>query len=119
MAAGYEDLGDDDNKFLVTAGYTMNNFTIAALYQNADFEDQDIDTVLLAGSYSMGNNTFVAKWGRTKDSYRDGTRATVWSLGAEHKLSKRSSVYVGYTNADENYQDDSMDGFSVGMIHNF
>ncbi|OOY46062.1 porin [Solemya velum gill symbiont] len=108
-----------DNKFLVTAGYTMNNFTIAALYQNADFEDQDIDTVLLAGSYSMGNNTFVAKWGRTKDSYRDGTRATVWSLGAEHKLSKRSSVYVGYTNADENYQDDSMDGFSVGMIHNF
>ncbi|OOZ51053.1 hypothetical protein BOW39_00065 [Solemya velum gill symbiont] len=119
LAAGYEDLGDDDNKFLVTAGYTMNNFTIAALYQNADFEDQDIDTVLLAGSYSMGNNTFVAKWGRTKDSYEDGTRATVWSLGAEHKLSKRSSVYVGYTNADENYQDDSMDGFSVGMIHNF
>ncbi|OOZ75172.1 hypothetical protein BOW49_00055 [Solemya velum gill symbiont] len=120
MAAGYEDLGDDDTKFLVTAGYTMNNVTVAGLYQH--YEDDK--TILLSAGVAMGNNNLVLKWGQTdygKDNtVYGGNDHTVWGLGAEHKLSKRSSAYAAYGNAstDESGYDDTTI-FSVGMIHNF
>ncbi|OOY54003.1 porin [Solemya velum gill symbiont] len=113
LAAGYEDLGDDDEKFLVTAGYTMNNVTVAGLYQ--DYEDDK--TALLSVGVAMGNNNFVVKYGQT--DWRDGyPTSTVWGIGAEHKLSKRSTAYIGYATSDDMY-DDGRSTFSAGMIHNF
>ncbi|OOZ75173.1 hypothetical protein BOW49_00060 [Solemya velum gill symbiont] len=113
LAAGYEDLGDDDAKFLVTAGYTMNNVTVAGLYQV--YEDDR--TALLSVGVAMGNNNFVVKYGQTDwdDSY---PTSTVWGIGAEHKLSKRSTAYIGYATSDNMY-DDGRSTFSAGMIHNF
>ncbi len=113
LAAGYEDLGDDNTKFMVTAGYTMNNVTVAGLYQ--DYEDDQ--TVLLAASYAMGNNNFVLKYGQTDwDSSSDDT--TMWGIGAEHNLSKRTKAYVGYASVDE-ANSSTETAFSVGMLHNF
>ncbi len=127
LAAAYEDLtgdsSDDNKKWMLTAGYTMNNITVAALYQDnesyLDGNTHESKTYLLSGSYTMGNNTFVAKWGKSNYDEPVDDSATVWGLGAEHKLSKRTSVYAAYGNADETYSDDSLDTFSVGMIHNF
>ncbi|OOZ23494.1 hypothetical protein BOW35_02090 [Solemya velum gill symbiont] len=113
LAAGYEDLGDGDDKFLVTAGYTMNNVTVAGLYQ--DYEDDK--TALLSVGVAMGNNNFVVKYGQT--GWRDGyPTSTVWGIGAEHKLSKRSTAYIGYATSEDMY-DDGRSTFSAGMIHNF
>ncbi|OOZ11561.1 porin [Solemya velum gill symbiont] len=113
LAAGYEDLGDGDDKFLVTAGYTMNNVTVAGLYQ--DYEDDK--TALLSVGVAMGNNNFVVKYGQT--DWRDGyPTSTVWGIGAEHKLSKRSTAYIGYATSDDMYAD-GRSTFSAGMTHNF
>ncbi|OOY40860.1 hypothetical protein BOV90_01685 [Solemya velum gill symbiont] len=65
----------------------------------------------------MGNNNFVVKYGQT--DWRDGyPTSTVWGIGAEHKLSKRSTAYIGYATSDDMY-DDGKSTFSAGMIHNF
>ena len=122
LAVAYEDLtgdnSDDDKKWLITAGYTINNVTIAGLYQETDYGSDNQETLLLSVKYAMGNTSFVAKYGQT-DWFSGDEEADFWGLGVEHKLSKRTSVYAALAGADETYDDDSLDAFSVGMIHNF
>jgi predicted porin len=113
LAAAYEDLGSNDTKFMVTAGYTMNNVTVAGLYQ--DYEDDK--SLLLSAGIAMGNNNFVLKYGQTDwDGGSDDT--TMWGIGAEHNLSKRTKAYVGYASVDE-ANSSTETAFSVGMLHNF
>ncbi|OOZ12798.1 hypothetical protein BOW35_12490 [Solemya velum gill symbiont] len=153
LAAAYEDLAveadgwtgtgaEGNTKWLVGAGYTMNNLYVGVSYQNWEYgDDRDVDRTLntwgVAGTYTFGNNMLAVNYAKSDQGDDD---ATGWGIGLSHKLSKRTSAYVVYADAendgmtivtlggapknstsditDSSYGDDgSM--FSIGMIHKF
>ena len=146
---------NSDNASAWRAGgaYTFGDFKVIASY--TDFESQnfvkDYDTSMwtLGGSYKMGSNTIKLQYSDLDDSdlktcgttsmesCKDG--ADMWTVGLDHAMSKRTTVYAAYSTTDNN--DDSArttwasssghgatasavtgedaDAFSVGIIHKF
>jgi len=136
---------DDASAWRLGGAYSFGDFKAIASY--TDFEnqnfDKDMDTSMwtLGGSYKMGNNTIKLQYSDLDDTDRsnidDG--ADMWTIGLDHAMSKRTTVYALYTSL-ENDDDSSRvswgagnghggtaaaatgedaDGFSVGIIHNF
>ena len=77
----------------------------------------------------MGNNTVYAGFGQGEaDSFSNGDY-DAWTIGGLHSMSKRTTVYAGYTthDCDSSASDfklcdtdeDSTDIFTVGMKHKF
>lgn len=133
----YEDLkkltnDDKDKKWRAGLGYFGDSFALAGLYENHDvFSGFTIKRFQVSGSYSFGNNVVKAMWGQ-EDPDDFGKRST-WAVGADHKLSKRTTAYILYTDANDVDFDDpvassgrglhnykiSGRGFSLGAIHKF
>ncbi len=155
LAAGYEDLAveadgwtgtgaEGNKKWFAGAGYTMNNFYLGVAYQSWEYgDDKDNDDTLaslgVTGTYSFGNNKVAVSW--TDVDQGNDIDSNGWGVGFSHSLSKRTSVYAVYANAendgdrvigingapnargsseitDSSIVDDG-DMFSIGMIHNF
>ena len=79
------------------------------------------DVWSVGGSFTIGNNVIGADYGQgdeaddptvLNDDYKS------WRVGAYHKFSDRTRVYVGYAGADRSDLDD-VSLFSVGARHNF
>ncbi|KHF24507.1 porin [Solemya velum gill symbiont] len=114
-AGGYEDLGDDHDKWRVGAGYTINAVTLNAVYED---DNDNGKTWQISGAYDFGNNTAKAMY-MSEDSGDD----KAWAIGLDHALSKRTKAYAVYVNGEDQvsvhgYGDDAA-AFSMGMIHNF
>ncbi|OOZ38185.1 porin, partial [Solemya elarraichensis gill symbiont] len=131
LAAAYEDEGalgsnnnlgsnNDNDRFMVGAGYTMNAFAIAANYVMEDNEDLE-KNINVIGSYSFGNNKLIVAYGL--DDNDSGSDQGSWGIGLSHALSKRTTAYAAYADSNDynqiNTEMDATSGFSVGLIHNF
>jgi predicted porin len=109
------ELGTDAWKLGV--GYTFGDFKVAALYESVDVDATagDKTTLGLNGTYNMGPIALKAAF---YDQDNFGTDSTMWALGADYSLSKRTSTYVVFTNNDIDGADD-VSGWAVGLNHDF
>jgi len=102
------------------AKMSFGALTAGLVYEdvNSDTASSDFDTTGLSLSYAMGANVLSASM-----SNRDGDTASLsedrYNLGLEHKLSKKSSVYVSYADVDKNGVNSDSETASIGMVHNF
>jgi len=114
-AAGFAGL--KETAWKVGAGYTMDAFTINAVYERTSDNfggnvalgtpgvvGQDIlghRSYYLSGKYSFGNDAVKLAYTNMGDRSMAGaganTGATQWALGYDHNLSKRTTVYGLYT----------------------
>jgi len=143
------DLNDDE--FTITGGYNFGVVRVAGVYEYIKYEtptgDLKRDFYGISAIVPAGPGSFFAFWGHANDgkgSAADGTtvgglvkgsgtKADHWELTYTYPLSKRTSVYGGYTqirndtNAKyilniNNYpvaQGGDPGGFVLGMIHLF
>jgi predicted porin len=84
--------------------WTLNNFAVMGQYEiaNQDATNTDYKHWTLAASYTMGNNLLYAGYGMANVDGRniDDEDVTAFTLAGVHNMSKRTSVYLGYTAAD-------------------
>jgi predicted porin len=158
VAAAYSNYSDtifganaeDETLWRVGGSYKFGDFKVLASYTDIsdangnDGKDTDIWTV--GAAYTMGNNTIKAQYG-SRDEYDDTkgapgsgneTGADMWSVGIDHKMSKRTTVYAAYASTSNDDFSTSTswggghdkegnapaagndaDAFSVGIIHKF
>lgn len=147
---------NDEKAWRLSGGYNFGAFRVVGLYQREsglwiDSNNADAKRTVwgLGGAYTMGANTFKLQYYKAGDikntsySWANDSGATMWALGVDHKLSKRTSVYAVYarTNNDRyakysafggghgdnpgsvtpSASQDSKDpsGFGVGIRHSF
>jgi predicted porin len=99
--------GNDARSVKLGLGYTMNALNLGFIYENIGVSSGlngaglDRTAYYLSAAYKMGNNTLKAAFAKANDgdSAAD-TAAKQWTLGAEHAMSKRTSVYALYTKMD-------------------
>ena len=98
--------GTQDSKgWKIGAGYTFGDAKVGMVYESVDVgtTTEDRNTIMLIGSYAMGPITLKAtyadisnaNWGITADADQ-----TLWALGADYALSKRTTAYVVYGQGD-------------------
>jgi len=127
-SAGYEELADTSNlttqsdeeleTWQMGASYAFGAFQIGAQYQDSSLGDTDWDIWGLMGKWTFGNNALMANYGEY-DSDADYLDKDSFGLALQHKFSKRTSVYVAYSDQSFDDSDDDLDRFALGMIHNF
>ncbi|WP_198262625.1 porin [sulfur-oxidizing endosymbiont of Gigantopelta aegis] len=150
---------DNSSAWRVGGTYKFGDLKVAASYVDMESQNftKDIDPSIwtLGAAYTMGNNTIKMQLVDRDDSglktcnggnsaansgalkCKDG--ATMWSVGLDHKMSKRTTVYAAYSDIDNNKNSISTpwtnsghdgsanspsigndaDAFSVGIIHKF
>jgi predicted porin len=123
----------DYDKWRLGLGYTANGFHLGFIYEARDLDDLDVinpaldndgDSWQLSGSYTAGNNTFKIAYGEVEDMVRssgmgfqvDGEQ---WTVGVDHKMSKRTKLYATYSDFDNDAADMDWDAFSLGIVHKF
>ncbi len=152
----------DEKAWRLAGGYNFGDFKVVGLYQResglcvggitgcaTNGTDAKRTTWGLGGAYKMGANTLKLQYYRAGDLSNSGlanegdTGANMWSVGVDHAMSKRTTVYAAYaTTNNDRYAaysafggghgdnpgsvaptttQDSKDpsGFSIGVIHNF
>jgi predicted porin len=84
--------------------WTLNNFAVMGQYENGNEDTTDTDFYhwTVAASYTMGNNLLYAGYGAANadGDVEDDKDATSYTIAAVHNMSKRTSVYLGYTTSD-------------------
>jgi predicted porin len=131
-------LNPDYDKWRLGLGYTANGFHVGFIYEDREIDNIDVlgldtdgDSWQLSASYTAGNNTFKVAYGESDGAVNNLTKlfnvdnAEAWSIGVDHKLSNRTTVYAAYAdyNADGTGLlpniDQDIDVFSMGIIHKF
>lgn len=142
----------NEKAWKLAASYAFDAFTLYGVYERTKDNFGDIlspatgsdffghRSYYLAGKYKFGKDAVKAAFTRSGDQARaDNTGAKQWSLGYDHNLSRRTSVYALYSRLDNDsaaqFSLTSIDGstgiaaasavgadpsaFSVGMKHRF
>lgn len=151
VGAGYEkhnlsrvvNGANDQSVLRVVGGYSFGDAKITALYQKEDDLAGGNDGRKVWGlgaGYKIGATTIKGQYYNAGDvDNTSSTGATMWALGADYALSKRTTAYVAYarTNNDDNTKGytafggghgdnpatavngDTSAGLSLGMKHAF
>jgi len=124
---------DDYSKWRLGLGYTANAFHVGFIYEDREMEfldtSADSSSWQLSASYSFGNNKLKVAYGEleadddlfTAAGWGD-MEAEQWSVGIDHKLSKRTKLYAVYSDYDfddNGNHDLDWDAFSLGIVHKF
>ncbi|WP_373376112.1 porin [Cupriavidus nantongensis] len=72
----------------------------------------------LGAAVPMGSGSWLASYAYTRNRGANDTSRSTWSLGYDHNLSKRTDVFVAYTNDRLSGQSHG-DSFGVGLRHKF
>ena len=107
------DINDSDTWGL-GAKYNFGSFAVIAHYEDQDNAGSDADSWGLGGEAYFGNN-IVKLLLTNKDTGSSDSDA--WAIGFQHNFSKRTRVYVEYSDLDTGSSDQSE--FAIGLRHNF
>ena len=142
---------DNATAWRLGGAYTFGDFKVVASYVDFESEgfvkDNDPSVWTVGGSYKMGNNTIKLQYSDRDKSglnHADGSNvedgSDQWSIGLDHAMSKRTTVYAAYATLDNDDDSarkswggtnsghdgegaaamgESADVFSVGIIHKF
>jgi predicted porin len=135
------DTGSDDAAWKVGGKYTLNNLALMAQYEKddglisskaADTSGDGADLWQLGASYTLGNNMLYFGYGNSSSGSGGSSAADyfAWTLAGVHHMSKRTSVYAGFSEIDCDDPDNDTcrrvgseggedDKFSIGMKHKF
>lgn len=128
---------NDSDSWVVSAGFSAGAFSIAALYEDGDYntvldandpDGPDLSVGALVASYTFGNNILRAGVAARDnddigDEIDDDDRDLLdvfdddqieYALGLQHNLSNRSRVWVEFQDIE-----DERSAVSVGMRHDF
>lgn len=99
--------GADSKATKLGLGYTFGDAKVGFIYEKvkADTTTSDRKTWLLNGSYAMGPMVLKAQYGKVDNAFFSTTAnvdQTMWSLGLDYNLSKRTTAYFVYGNGDSN-----------------
>ena len=150
---------DNASAWRAGASYKFGDLKVVASYTDMSSQNfvKDIDPSVwtLGAAYTMGNNVIKFQYSDRDDSglktcnggntgagtgvlkCKDGV--SMWSIGLDHKMSKRTTVYAAYADMDNDKNSNSAvwtrsghdgegnspargndaDAFSVGIIHKF
>ena len=120
VKVGYASLnygsGQGSDVDIFGAKMTMDALTIGLAYEDVDSTN---DTTGVSLSYKMGNNSFNVAFAETDVDAGSATDHDTTVVSLQHSLSKRTTVYVGYSEVDSNTAASDIDSTSVGLIHTF
>jgi predicted porin len=132
------DAGGDDEAYKLGGKVTFSNFSLMGQYeiddglitsQAADTSGDGANNWVLGGTFTLGNNTLFASYGRADGGDLLGNYSS-WTLAGTHSMSKRTKLYAGFNsivcdNPDTNVCSKAADKggedeqFSLGMKHHF
>lgn len=94
---------DKTTAWKLAGGYTMDAINVNAIYEKTDYvvaagTSTKQTNIYLSGKYSMGNDAVKLAYTRAgKAGGVAGTDASQFSVGYDHSMSKRTTVYALYT----------------------
>jgi len=123
---------DELSAWKVGGMYSMDNIAVMAQYENIDGDTWEQDVWHVAGSYTMGSNMVYLGYGQGDTDNVANDDYDAWTLALMHSMSKRTKVYVGFSQqdcgsaAEDEFGSSACDGhtgekdqFSLGMKHKF
>jgi predicted porin len=111
-----------NNKWRAGLGWFGDSFSVGGLYERQNFEPGSVDRWQISGQYMFGNSAVKAMWGQEDPD--DTGKRSAWAIGYDYKLSKRTTAYALYTDAnDKDYANivPGEDGLVTGSrgLHNY
>ena len=129
---GSTNAAGDLSAWKVGGKYTLNNFAVMGQYEDLSNDNtgaNDTTQWTLGGTYTMGNNLIYAAYGANNLEPDSGALNDVdtdaYTIALMHSLSKRTKVYAGYNNQDNDGGEPGVAGdldrdqWSLGMKHKF
>ena len=131
--AGYMEAKDLGNSWGVNGGYSNDMFNVGVAYAQGDVDNSsaDSDGWDVMGEYYFGDSTVRARYGQAhvdNGAFGEGDLDS-WSVGFEHKLSKRTRTWVEYARNDVTFDnntqvnntifDENADRVNIGIRHDF
>jgi predicted porin len=135
------DTGDDDSAWKVGGKYTLNSLALMGQYERdnglisnkgAGTSGDGADIWQLGGSFTLGNNMLYVGYGNGSSGSGSSNASDyfAWTLAGVHNMSKRTSIYAGFSEIDCDDPDSDVcrrvgssggedDKFSLGMKHKF
>ena len=114
-------------------GYTFGDAKVGFVYEDVNTDvaaggSADRKSWLVNGVYNMGPIALKAQYGRLANSTNyaaaagEGKNPTMWALGVDYNLSKRTTAYFVYGKGDNDaagvaHVDES--GYNIGIKHSF
>lgn len=117
LSVGFSWLRDsaaESDLYGLGAKYNFGSFALIGQYENDN--DADVSAWALVAEAYFGNNTLRALYGTIDTDVEDYDH---WVLGAEHKLSKRTRLFVEYEDSDGSASSAEHQRFGVGLRHDF
>jgi predicted porin len=116
-------------------GYSGNNFKVGVVYEDQEIENAsggadiaDIERLVVAASYTMGNNVIKAKYFDVDvNNTSAGVRSALsvdddhdgFAIGVEHNFSKRTQAQLVYVDSDSSTSSEDTDVLSLQLNHSF
>ncbi len=122
LGAGYTKQADVSQVGL-RALYSMGALTVGGYLQRESVDGsangKNRDIVRLAAMYTMGANEFHANVGHSDRGGSFAQKASQYTLGFNHNLTKRTKLYTYYTAINSPGKANDFNAIAVGMRHNF
>ena len=105
LGLGYSD-GDRfdnagiDREYTLAAGFTMGGFKLVGQYATSQNNVADYDAWMLGGAYTIGNVVLKANYMKGETDAAGVPDAKQFTVGADYKLSKRTSLYALYADGE-------------------
>lgn len=131
---------EDETDWRIIASYKMGKAKVAASFTDINngkgSDGNDFEVYTLGGKVGFGNNAVKMQVVHKTEGLVDD-EATVWTLGLDHKMSKRTKAYIAYSmvNNGDNASvvpyaksgngmndadaDSAARGFTIGLVHKF
>jgi predicted porin len=108
VGLGYGDGDYHENNSLgahirLAGGFTMGSFKLVGQYDTLEDDTaagNDMDAFMIGGAFTMGNIVLKANY-MTKEYDVSTLEPTQFTIGADYKLSKRSTVYALYAATED------------------
>lgn len=100
-------------------GYKFGDLNLGFIYEDLETAGVDTDSWLLNATYNMGPIALKASYGVLDDDDATVTDKddSMWVIGADYNLSKRTKAYILFANSENEGVD--TDGWALGMKHSF
>lgn len=111
---------DESSAWKVGVGYALGDAKLGFVYENVDTDitaggSSERDSWLINGIYNMGAVALKAQYGQVDAGAAD---QSLWAVGLDYNLSKRTTAYFVYGNGDNDAGSD-VSGWNMGIKHSF
>lgn len=114
----------------VSAQYTVNHLVANMMYQMYDGAGKEGTNITANIGYGMGDFEPKLKYATNSEDKNSGNTGSVWVLGLDYKLGKKTNAYIEYGSFDKEMGANSkvsaakdttqgISKYTIGLIHKF